>query len=260
MIGGIIYPIMFRKLVSRIGFAWAVRSIAFVVLALYLVSYLNLINRPKMKSTIRRQLFDTTALTDWPFMLLCTASLFSATAYYIPLLFLPIVTEIRIPTMNTDLAYNLLAIVNGASAVGRILAGITAAKCGPTETITVALMFGSVLLFCWKVVDSITGVITWSVFWGMISGVLVALPGAIVPLFSPSLAVIGTRSGMYWAWVGLGLLIGSPIGGALYDQRAAGTDLWRLQVFAGALMMATALFTVYPTIHLRRKTQIATRD
>ena len=186
-------------------------------------------------------------------MVLCIASLCSATAYYIPLLFLPSLAEIRIPGVDANLAYGLVAIVNGASAVGRVLSGIVAAKFGPTETIAAALVFGSILLFCWEMVDSTAGTIAWSVFWGITSGVLVALPGAIVPLFSPCLAVIGTRSGMYWAWVGLGLFIGGPIGGALYDQRLAETDSWRLQVFAGSFMMAAALFTLYPVVYLHRK-------
>lgn len=92
----------------------------------------------------------------------------------------------------------------------------------------------------------------------MISGVLVALLEAIVSLFSlfsPSLAVIGTRSGMYWSWLGLGLLIGSSIGGAIYDPSAAGTDWWRVQVRDDVFMMAAALLTVYPIIHLSRKTR-----
>lgn len=248
---------MFRALLKQIGFAWTVRAIAFVVLALYGFSYLVLVNQPKKPVMVRR-LFDLSAFTDLPFMVLSVASLFSATAYYIPLLYLPLLTQARIPTVNPDLIFYLLAILNGASAVGRLLAGIVAAKFGPTETISVALVIGSTLLFSWIRVTSIAGTIVWSVFWGMISGVLVALPGAFIPLFSPSLAVIGTRSGMYWVWVGLGMLIGSPISGAIHDPRSARTDWWRLQVFAGVFMMAAALLTIYPVIHLRRKAREAT--
>ena len=246
---------MFRCLVPKIGFAWTTRAIAFVVLALYLVSYLVLFGGQKKPPMIRR-LFDTSAFSDRPFMVLCIASLFSSTAYYISLLYLPLLTEVRIPGFDPSLAFDILAIVNGTSFVGRVLAGIVAAKFGPTETISVALVFGSVLLFCWIVVDSVAGTIVWSVFWGMVSGVLVALPGAFMPLFTPSAAVIGTRSGMYWIWMGLGLLIGSPIGGAIFDPRSDRTDYWRLQVFAGIMIMAAAVCTVYPILHLRRRARV----
>ncbi|KAI1203666.1 putative MFS monocarboxylate transporter [Nemania serpens] len=250
-IGGIVYPIMFRFLVPQIGFPWTVRSIGFVVFGLYLISYLVLV-RPQAKKAGRRS-FDRTAFVDGPFMTLCVASLFSAIAFYIPLLYLPLFTEIRIPSIDPNLTLDLLPILNGASVVSRLLAGFAAAIFGPTETITVSLIFGSILLFSWIAVDTIAGTVVWSVFWGMISGILVSLPGAFIPLFCPSLSVLGTRSGMYWIWVGLGILIGSPIAGAIFDFTSTATNYWRLQVFAGIFMLGAAALNVYPVIHLRRK-------
>lgn len=245
------YPIMFRFLVPQIGFPWTVRSIGFVVFGLYLISYLVLV-RPQAKKAGRRS-FDRTAFVDGPFMTLCVASLFSAIAFYIPLLYLPLFTEIRIPSIDPNLTLDLLPILNGASVVSRLLAGFAAAIFGPTETITVSLIFGSILLFSWIAVDTIAGTVVWSVFWGMISGILVSLPGAFIPLFCPSLSVLGTRSGMYWIWVGLGILIGSPIAGAIFDFTSTATNYWRLQVFAGIFMLGAAALNVYPVIHLRRK-------
>jgi MFS family permease len=255
-IGGIIYPLMFRYLVPHIGFPWAVRSIAFVVLALYLISYLVLINHPQKPPTVRR-FFDTSALVDLPFMALSVASLLSATGFYIPLLYLPIFTEITNPSDDPNLTLDLLPILNGASVIGRLLAGIAAAVFGPTETITVSLVAGSILLFCWIAVDTVAGTVVWAVFWGMISGILVTLPGAFIPLFCPSMAVLGTRSGMYWFWVGLGILIGSPIAGAIYDLRSAEARSWRLQVFAGIFMLGAAVLNMYPVIYLRRRAKAA---
>jgi MFS family permease len=192
---------MFRRILRGVGFPWAIRSIAFVTFALYVVSFLPLFGRRSKPPTVR-QFFDTSALTDTPFMALCIASLFSSIAYYIPLLYLPLLAKDRIPSINTDLVFDLIAILNGASAVGRLLAGLVAAIYGPTETIAVSLLFGSIILFCWTVVYSVAGTVVWAVFWGMISGVLVALPGTFVPLFCPSLSLIGTRSGVYWIWIG----------------------------------------------------------
>ncbi|RYP22267.1 hypothetical protein DL765_001781 [Monosporascus sp. GIB2] len=258
-IGGIIYPIMFRAIVPKIGFPWAVRCIGFVVLALYLPSYLVLRGHWHKQPVVRR-FFDTSVFTDLPFMMLSVASLFSATAFYIPLLYLPVFTEVRIPSIDPNLSLDLLAILNGTSVIGRLLAGFAAAIFGPTEVISVSLVLGSTLLFSWIAVETVAGTVAWSIFWGMISGVLVALPGAFIPLFCPSLAVIGTRSGIYWSWVGLGMLIGSPIGGAIYDLRSAGTDYWHLQVFSGVFMMGAALLTIYPIVYLHRKVQPRSRE
>jgi MFS family permease len=235
-----------------VGFPWAVRSIAFLVLALYLISFLALIDHQKTPPMVR-PFFDMPAFVDAPFMMLSVASVFSAIAYYIPLLYLPLLTELRIPSIDPDMIFDLLAIVNGASAVGRLMAGLLAAAIGPTETVSISLVLGSLLLFCWIVVDSLAGTIVWAVFWGIVSGALVAVPGAFIPLFCPSLAVVGTRSGMYWVWVGLGMLIGSPIGGAIYDVKSTSKGVWRLQVFAGISMMIAAMLTIYPIIYLRRR-------
>ncbi|KAI5917757.1 putative MFS monocarboxylate transporter [Camillea tinctor] len=252
-VGGIVYPIMFRFLVPEIGFPWTVRIIGFLALGLDLISYLPLLSHQKQPAG-RRPFFDPSTLTDLPFMLLCVASICSATAYYIPFIYLPLVTAERIPSVGADFGFDLLAIVNGSSAFGRIMGGLAAAKFGPTETICVCLCFGSILLFCWIAVGTIAGTIAWSVFWGITSGVLVALPGAMVPLFCPSLAVVGTRSGMYWTFVGLGLLIGSPIGGAIHDGRStADSTRWQMQVFAGVFMITAALLVVYPIVRLRRR-------
>ena len=248
-----IYPIIFRQLVSSVGFGWAVRGIAFVMMGTYLVSYVVLAYKPAPSPMIRRWV-DISAFTDPPFILSCFSALFSATAYYLPLLYLPVFAETGIPGFNdANLAFYLLSIVNGVSVVGRLSAGAIAMKIGPVETISLAVACSSLVLFCWTAVYSTAGVIVWSVFWGLTSSVIVALPGAVIPLLSPSLTVIGTRTGMYWAGVGIGVLIGSPIGGALIDIKASKVDWWHLTVLAGLFMMAAALLCIYPVIYIRRK-------
>lgn len=255
IVGGIVFPIMFRAVLSKHGFPSAVRSLAYLVLGLYLLSYPVILQsrRKDAAAPIIRRFFDLSALTDPPFMMLSVASVFSATGFYIPLLYLPLLTKARVPSIDPDLTIDLISILNGVSIVGRLAAGLAAAVFGPTETVTLSLVGGSLLLFCWIPVDTVAGTIVWTVFWGMVSGILVTLPGAIVPLLCPSLNVLGARTGMYWSWVGLGMLIGAPIGGAIYDPNSAGSKAWRLQVFAGVFMMAAAILNIYPLIHLRRR-------
>ncbi|KAI1133815.1 hypothetical protein F5Y05DRAFT_406985 [Hypoxylon sp. FL0543] len=123
----------------------AVRSIAFVAFALYLLSY-TVLKNPLQKQSIVRRNFDLSAFTDVPFMMLSIASLLSATAFYIPLLYLSLFSEVRVPNIDLNLTLNLLPILNGASVVGRLVAGFVAAIFGPTETILVCLVLGFVLL------------------------------------------------------------------------------------------------------------------
>lgn len=243
---------MFRHLIVQIGFPWAVRSIALVVLVLYMVSFLVL-TYPQPRPAQVRRMYDISALTDWPFMAISFATLLGAVSYYVPQLYAILLTEIRIPSISSDLAFDLISIINGSSIVGRIVSGLIAAVIGPTETLVASMALSSIVLFCWIVVDTVAGTVVWAVFWGMTSGAMVSLPGAIVPLFCHSLAEVGTRTGMYWCLLGVGLLIGGPIGGAIYDLHLRGNDWWHIQVFAGVVMFSASLLTVYPVVYLRRK-------
>lgn len=244
---------MFDRLLPRVGFPWAVRSIAFVALGTYVFSYLVLFYQPPKMASVRR-LIDLSALTDVPFVYTTLAGFFSGMAYYVPLLYIPLFANTKISGFSsTRLALYLISIVNAASIFGRIGGGILAAKMGPLETYCIALGCSALLLLCWIAVDSTAGVIVWSVFWGLISSVIVSLPGAFVPILCPSLAVVGTRSGMFWAAIGLGVLIGSPIAGALIGNDEAELEWWRLQVFSGILMLASAICVIQPVLHVRSR-------
>lgn len=242
---------MFRYLLPDIGFPQTVRAIAYLALGLYAISWCALFNAiPKPPAV--RSFLDMSAFTDWPYMAICFASIFSSAAYYIPMLYIPTLTKVRTPSFTPERGFDLLAVINGASAVGRIVIGLIAAKFGPTETITVSAGLASVILFCWIPVDTTGGIFAWAVFWGMLSGAIVALPGAFIPLFCPNPSVIGTRNGMYWIWTAVGMLIGSPIAGAIYDPKSAAKGWWKLQVFSAVFMMMAAIISVYPSLHLRR--------
>ncbi|KAL9620721.1 MAG: hypothetical protein Q9160_004734 [Pyrenula sp. 1 TL-2023] len=240
---------MFDRLLPRVGFPWAVRSIAFVALGTYVFSYPALFYKPPKMASVRR-LIDLSALTDVPFVCTTLAGFFSGIAYYVPLLYIPLFADTKIPGFsNTGLVLYVISIVNAASIFGRVGGGILAAKTGPLETCCIALGCSALLLPCWIAVDSIAGVIVWSVFWGLISSVIVSLPGAFVPILCPSLAVVGTRSGMFWAAIGLGLLIGSPIAGALIENDEGDPAWWRLQVFSGIMMLVSAICLIQPVLH-----------
>ncbi|KIM93550.1 hypothetical protein OIDMADRAFT_137595 [Oidiodendron maius Zn] len=251
--GGVIYPIVFRRLVFSAGFPWSIRCIAFIVFATFLLSW-PILMYPPNKSPIVRNWIDISALTDMAFVSTVFGTVLSAMAYYLPMLYLPLFAETAIEGFhNIDLAFYLVSIANGTSVIGRLLAGLVATKIGPIETCSLAVITSALLLYCWLALKSTGGLIVWAAFWGLISSAIVAMPGAIVPLLSPSLGVIGTRTGMLWAGVGVGMLIGSPIAGALVDETSGKIHWWHAQLFAALCMTFSSFFFVYPTIYVRRK-------
>ena len=82
--------------------------------------------------------------------------------------------------------------------------------------------------------------------YGFISGSIQAVVPATVAFLCPDLSKIGTRLGMTLAVGGLGLLIGSPIAGAILDsQSAAGKEEYSgLLIFSGILVFAGGLLQI----------------
>ena len=228
---------------------------AFLLLFGFLFTYAILPLKPK-KSTMIRHFVDPQAFKDIPFMLFVLGGFFGSMGYYIPLIYLPSYAEtLSSNTRTTGLAFYLLAIVNGTSTIGRILTGFIAVRLGPLQLTTFALFCCAILLFSWIAVRGSGGIVSWSVIWGLVSSVIVALPGAIIPLLCPSTSIIGTRTGMYWAVAGLGILVGSPIAGALIISGPSGKIWWHLQVFAGLCMVVATALLVYPSMYVARQMQ-----
>lgn len=200
-----------------------------------------------------RALIDTSAFTDKAFVSILCGAVFSATVFYLPMLYLPLFGKTAGGIHDGNLAFYLISIANGASVFGRLLCGLVATAIGPIETCGLAVASSAIVLFCWFAVVSPAGLIVWSIAWGFISSAIVAMPGAIVPGLAPSVTVIGTRTGMLWTAVAIGMLIGSPIAGALIENGSGQINWWRVQLFAGICMTVSSFFFVYPTIYVRKK-------
>lgn len=78
-------------------------------------------------------------------------------------------------------------------------------------------------------------------FYGFFSGSFVSLPPTIVVNLSMNARdKIGTRLGQSFAFVAFGVLIGTPIGGAVLD-RGGFTALW---AFGGAMLFASGALLI----------------
>ncbi|KAL8710897.1 MAG: hypothetical protein Q9225_007213 [Loekoesia sp. 1 TL-2023] len=64
--GGIIYPIIFFKLINQVGFGWSVRILGFTALVTLIVPLAVMEMRVTPGKV--RSLIDWTAFTDWPYM------------------------------------------------------------------------------------------------------------------------------------------------------------------------------------------------
>ena len=93
------------------------------------------------------------------------------------------------------------------------------------------------LVFAWAGITSPVGTIVFCVLYGFFSGTYISLTLTVTAVtLCPDIGISGLRIGMITIPCAAGLLIGSPVGGAIARDRWLG-----LQLFAGAtLAVSTA--------------------
>ncbi|EED23495.1 monocarboxylate transporter, putative [Talaromyces stipitatus ATCC 10500] len=125
-VGGIIYPIVLRRLIVQIGFPWAVRTMAFIMLGTLLVSIVEM--KPRLPPRKSGPLVNTEVLRDPIFVIWLIVVFFIFIGLYIPFYY---VEQYALNLgISTDLSFYMLVIMNAGSVPGRILPSIIADKIG----------------------------------------------------------------------------------------------------------------------------------
>ncbi|PQE24125.1 riboflavin transporter MCH5 protein [Rutstroemia sp. NJR-2017a BVV2] len=241
--GGIINPIIFSNLQSKLGFAWATQILGFVTLAELLIAMAIMLpaTRSKTPHSIR-SLLDPTAFRDPAFMAFCLALFLMWIAYWVPFFLLPIFAQFKADA-SSNLAFYVLVIANAATIPGRFLAVPLSNKFGPARTMAAFALASSILFFGWIGVSSIASTIVWAVLIALFMGPLAVIYPIIVPHLSPDKDLVGTRMGISSAAAALGTLVGFPVTSALNDNEAG--LFWKSQAFNGCCMLGGALLMVY---------------
>lgn len=165
---------------------------------------------------------------------------------YIPIFYIIIYAKVH-GHIDVDLSFYLIAILNGASAFGRILAGQLADRYGALEMTTVFTISSAILAYIAITANALGGLIAFSVVYGFLSGAVVSLPNAVVAGLAPNMSLVGTWMGMSFFCAAVGILVGNPIAGCIInvpqDQFAGGF------IFSGSLVMAAGVaFVMAKTI------------
>ncbi|KAK8046375.1 MFS general substrate transporter [Apiospora saccharicola] len=233
-IGGVIYPIAFQRLVVSMGFGWATRILGFIMLATLILPLV--VMNPRIKPSAVRKLFDASAWTEPPFYLFAIAGFFGFIGMYMPLFYVS-VYAIDEKIMSPDMAFYLFPILNAGSTLGRIIPNYGADKTGPLNMFIPTLLGLAILSFSWISITSSASLIVFTAIYGFFSGTFLTLPFSTVVTLSPHVGVVGVRMGMACAVVSLGLLIGTPVGGAILSRGG-----WTaLQAFGGAALLVSTV-------------------
>ncbi|KAL9084573.1 MAG: hypothetical protein Q9165_007998 [Trypethelium subeluteriae] len=262
-IGGVILPIAFTQLLTKVSFGWATRVLAFVFLCIS-VAPLAAMRYPRSfvaisatQATAQRVdaadaersrrlrsvksmfyiLIDQVALREWPYLLMNLGLLAGYMGLYIVLYYVGLFA-LGQTSVPAKLSSDILIILNASSTVGRIALSALADTVGPAHVPSFTALISAVLVFCLLVVADGSALVGWPVVFGLVAGGFMGLPAAGVVSVSSVKTRIGTRLGMTLGIVGCGVLVAEPIAGAILDNEGGWTGLigW-----CAALLIASAL-------------------
>ena len=120
-------------------------------------------------------------------------------------------------SLDANVSFYLLPVISAGSIFGRVISGLIADKVRP---LNVLIPFGTVtaaLVFTWLGITDALGLWMFCGFHGFFSGAFTCLPPTIVAILTPDMTRVGTRPGMCFTFAGLGLLIGNPIAGTMFN-------------------------------------------
>jgi MFS family permease len=232
-LGGVILPIMISRLIPQVGFPWAMRSAAFLILGLLTIANFTVASRqPPNPKPISRETLARPFL-DLKLMLINAGFLVLTFGVFIPINFLTV--EAISHGMSSELAHYLIATMNAGSLFGRIFSGLIADVAGAYNTFTsVSALAGGLVLAFYIPATSSAAIFTFSVLFGFSSGAYIALIAPLIVKISP-LDEAGYRIGLLFFLSSFSGLVTNPIGGAIIEQWDG--DYTGMKIYSGVMLL-----------------------
>ncbi|KAF1990377.1 MFS general substrate transporter [Aulographum hederae CBS 113979] len=237
--GGIIYPLIVRELLPKIGFAWTARVLGFVNLAGLAVCVAFM--RPRLPPRKTGPLLDVAAFRE-PVYMLFVAGLFCLimSAYYT----FYYIASFGVDTLNLSYASSttLIMLMNGIGIPARLLPPFLADRFGVLNIFLPVIIALTIIAFAWLSVVSVPGFYVWTCFYGLANAAFQCLIPTTVASLTDDMRKVGTRLGMAFSMVSFAALTGGPIGGAIIG--ADGGSYTSSQAWAAGLAVCAVALIV----------------
>lgn len=233
-LGGVIFPLMLQSLFTRVGWAWAIRILGFLCLALTVVANFLIRSRlpPKEGASVHP---DPRIFLNKAFALTTVAVFLLEFALFIPLTYLS--SYALAQGFSEPFSFQIITVLNAGSVFGRIFPGYYADHIGPFNANMISVAITIVACFgVWLPVGHTTpGLVVFAALFGFTSGSNISL----VPVSIGRLCKT-QEYGRYYATcytiVSIACLIGIPIAGRILT--ACNGDYWGLIVMTGLVYVA----------------------
>jgi MFS family permease len=252
-IGGVIFPLMLQRLFPRVGFAWSTRIMGIIFIVLCITAQLLIRSRlpPKPGQSV---LPDLRIFRDRSFALTTAGVFFMEWGLFVPITYL---TSFALSSGAIDptFSYQLIAIFNAGSSVGRWAPGYLADRLGRFNSMVAMLaMCTATTLTLWLPASILSPdsaasrqtiralSIAYALLFGFASGSNISLTPVCVGQLCDT-SEYGRYNATCYTIVSFGTLTGIPIAGALLQ--ATGGMYWGVVVWTGlCYSMSLAAFVV----------------
>jgi len=235
--GGVVFPLLLRKLYPTVGFTWAMRILAFVCFGCLCFSIVfarerisnkihdqeaeneepQISNKTLFKTYIL-DTFDFSSLKQLDFLFCSLAIMFSESSLIVTSIYFPSYAIERGFGENT--AYLLITVVNSTGVLGRYLPGYIADKYFGRFNVCILTLLGCVLVsfILWLPFGhSLKVLYTFAGFYGFCSGSILSLAPVCCGQISRT-DQFGKRYSTTYMIAALGMLGFIPLGGAVISK------------------------------------------
>lgn len=240
-LAGIYGPLVLQSLFDKIGFGWATRVIAFIQLFLLVLANLFVRGRlPRVeKPTLKSLMIDFSVFKNKIFALTCFGLFFMDAGVFVPLSYISLYSLDN--GIDKNLSYQLLAILNVGSFLGRLFPGFISDYIGRYNTIILSNILCVISLFAiWLPANGDKGVtIAFAMVFGFASGSNISL----VPVCIGQLCSVADYGKYYTAGMAVcsfGALISNPICGKIVESSPKNTYKY-LIIFTGCLYTISSI-------------------
>ncbi|TGO28073.1 hypothetical protein BPAE_0032g00150 [Botrytis paeoniae] len=241
-LGGVIWPIALNKLLTEVGFEWAVRIVALIELPLLIIGCLSF-RAPIKKANHIKSNPDFSCVKNPVLILLAVGLFFVYFGLFTPFFYIePWALSLG---LDSDFAFYTISIVNAASLFGRIIPGLLADRFGCYNIAVIAAISSGLVCTCMIKATSVAGITMFSLAYGFSSGAIISLQGVCAAKLVPP-TQFGIAMGSVMTFLSIAGLVGSPINGKILD-------VWGylgMSLFSGMMMLLGGLVLLAARLRL----------
>ncbi|USP79691.1 hypothetical protein yc1106_06965 [Curvularia clavata] len=246
--GGVIFPVIVQQCLPRLGFAWTIRIIGFIMLAVNIVTIA--LYRTRLPPRRTGPLVDWESFKELPYTLYCSAAFFLFWGLYFAFFYVGSYARNTLG-VSYQQSINLLLVQVSMGFLFRVLPTYYADKVGRLNVLIPFAFVCGVMMFAWIGIKSIATLYVFAVIYGSGSAVIQALWPAVIGNMTREgdLKKAGVRMGMAFTIVSVSSFTGPPLAGALIqinDGDYTYANAWAALSFfvGGCLLVATRVSLV----------------